>query len=44
MAVIAPSVLYQDDIREIATASVAFTLFQCQARWLPQPRPAAYAA
>ena len=40
----APAFLYQDGMRETATASLAFTRFQCQANRLPQQRPAAYAA
>ena len=39
----APAFLYQDGMRETATASLAFTGFQCQARRLPQQRLAAYA-
>ena len=39
----APAFLYQDGMRETATASLAFTGFQCQASRLPQHRLAAYA-
>ena len=40
----APAFLYKDGTRETATASLAFTGFQCQASRLPQQRLAAYAA